>query len=60
MLSSEGDNQTEEESKEVSVNRSLLRQRLSVMQKVTLSTCHAAKGLEWPVVIVPSGTYFLS
>ncbi|KAF8149889.1 P-loop containing nucleoside triphosphate hydrolase protein [Crassisporium funariophilum] len=38
MLSSEGDNQTEEESKE----------------KVTLSTCHAAKGLEWPVVMVPS------
>ena len=24
-------------------------------QKVTISTCHAAKGLEWPVVIVPSG-----
>ncbi|KAF9485206.1 P-loop containing nucleoside triphosphate hydrolase protein [Pholiota conissans] len=38
MLSSEGDNQSEEESKE----------------KVTLSTCHAAKGLEWPVVIIPS------
>ncbi|KJA22922.1 hypothetical protein HYPSUDRAFT_185668 [Hypholoma sublateritium FD-334 SS-4] len=38
MLSSEGDNQSEEEGKE----------------KVTLSTCHAAKGLEWPVVIVPS------
>ncbi|KAG5643023.1 hypothetical protein DXG03_001761 [Asterophora parasitica] len=38
MLSSEGDNQSEEENKE----------------KVTISTCHAAKGLEWPVVIVPS------
>ncbi|KAF8806984.1 UvrD-helicase-domain-containing protein [Phlegmacium glaucopus] len=37
-LSSEGDNQTEEESKD----------------KVTLSTCHAAKGLEWPVVMIPS------
>ena len=24
-------------------------------QKVTISTCHAAKGLEWPVVMVPSG-----
>ncbi|TFK40400.1 P-loop containing nucleoside triphosphate hydrolase protein [Crucibulum laeve] len=38
MLSSEGDNQTEEDNKE----------------KVTISTCHAAKGLEWSVVIVPS------
>ena len=26
----------------------------SVQQKVTLSTCHAAKGLEWPVVFVPA------
>ncbi|KAF8753852.1 UvrD-like helicase C-terminal domain [Rhizoctonia solani] len=23
--------------------------------KVTITTCHAAKGLEWPVVIVPAG-----
>jgi len=23
--------------------------------KVTISTCHAAKGLEWPVVFVPAG-----
>ncbi|KDR76278.1 hypothetical protein GALMADRAFT_225966 [Galerina marginata CBS 339.88] len=38
MLSSEGDNETEDESKE----------------KVTLSTCHAAKGLEWPVVMIPA------
>ncbi|KAJ7477279.1 P-loop containing nucleoside triphosphate hydrolase protein [Mycena galericulata] len=38
MLSSEGDNQSEEDSKE----------------KVTISTCHAAKGLEWPVVIIPA------
>ncbi|KAF8905113.1 P-loop containing nucleoside triphosphate hydrolase protein, partial [Gymnopilus junonius] len=37
-LSSEGDNETEDQSKE----------------KVTISTCHAAKGLEWPVVIIPS------
>ncbi|GAA5937445.1 hypothetical protein JCM3775_006616 [Rhodotorula graminis] len=30
------------------------------MEKVTISTCHAAKGLEWPVVFVPAcedGTY---
>ncbi|KAJ6543965.1 P-loop containing nucleoside triphosphate hydrolase protein [Mycena capillaripes] len=38
MLSSEGDNQSEEDSKE----------------KVIISTCHAAKGLEWPVVIIPA------
>ncbi|CAA7266986.1 unnamed protein product [Cyclocybe aegerita] len=38
MLSTEGDNETEDESKD----------------KVTLSTCHSAKGLEWPVVIIPS------
>jgi DNA helicase II / ATP-dependent DNA helicase PcrA len=25
------------------------------VQKVTISTCHAAKGLEWPVVFIPSG-----
>ncbi|KAF7318043.1 ATP-depentend DNA [Mycena chlorophos] len=38
MLSSEGDNRSEEDNKE----------------KVTISTCHAAKGLEWPVVIIPA------
>ncbi|KAJ7638238.1 P-loop containing nucleoside triphosphate hydrolase protein [Roridomyces roridus] len=38
MLSSEGDKQSEEDSKE----------------KVTISTCHAAKGLEWPVVMIPA------
>ncbi|KAJ7265966.1 P-loop containing nucleoside triphosphate hydrolase protein [Mycena haematopus] len=38
MLSSEGDNQSEEDSKE----------------KVAITTCHAAKGLEWPVVIIPA------
>ncbi|KAF9445472.1 P-loop containing nucleoside triphosphate hydrolase protein [Macrolepiota fuliginosa MF-IS2] len=38
MLSSEGDSQNEENNKE----------------KVTIVTCHAAKGLEWPVVFVPS------
>ncbi|GJN94058.1 hypothetical protein Rhopal_007122-T1 [Rhodotorula paludigena] len=30
------------------------------VEKVTISTCHAAKGLEWPVVFVPAcedGTY---
>ena len=25
---------------------------------MTISTCHAAKGLEWPVVIVPAGVWF--
>ncbi|KAK1224989.1 ATP-dependent DNA helicase srs2 [Marasmius sp. AFHP31] len=38
MLSSEGDNESSEEEK----------------KKVTISTCHAAKGLEWPVVIIPA------
>ncbi|KAJ7122967.1 P-loop containing nucleoside triphosphate hydrolase protein [Mycena epipterygia] len=38
MLSSEGDNQSEEDSKE----------------KVVVCTVHAAKGLEWPVVIIPA------
>ncbi|KAF9565266.1 UvrD-helicase-domain-containing protein [Agrocybe pediades] len=37
-LSSEGDNDSNE----------------SNDQKVTISTCHAAKGLEWPIVMVPS------
>ncbi|KAJ4477215.1 P-loop containing nucleoside triphosphate hydrolase protein [Lentinula aciculospora] len=38
MLSSEGDQQNKEGDNE----------------KVTISTCHAAKGLEWPVVMVPA------
>jgi len=38
MLSSEGDSQSEDNNKE----------------RVTISTCHAAKGLEWPVVMVPA------
>ncbi|GAW01673.1 atp-depentend dna [Lentinula edodes] len=38
MLSSEGDQQSKQGENE----------------KVTISTCHAAKGLEWPVVMVPA------
>ncbi|KAF5359087.1 hypothetical protein D9756_003438 [Leucocoprinus leucothites] len=38
MLSSEGDNQNEASNKD----------------KVTIATCHAAKGLEWPVVFIPA------
>ncbi|TFK20286.1 P-loop containing nucleoside triphosphate hydrolase protein [Coprinopsis marcescibilis] len=38
MLTSEGDGQSEADNKD----------------KVTISTCHSAKGLEWPVVIIPS------
>ncbi|KAG6879550.1 hypothetical protein C0992_001555 [Termitomyces sp. T32_za158] len=38
MLSSEGDNQSQDDSKD----------------KVIIATCHAAKGLEWPMVIIPS------
>ncbi|KAJ3545974.1 hypothetical protein NMY22_g2239 [Coprinellus aureogranulatus] len=38
MLSSAGDNESEESNQE----------------KVTITTCHSAKGLEWPVVIIPS------
>ncbi|KAL0954493.1 hypothetical protein HGRIS_003461 [Hohenbuehelia grisea] len=38
MLSSEGDQQAESDNKD----------------KVTIATCHAAKGLEWPVVLIPS------
>lgn len=38
MLSSAGDNDTEESSQD----------------KVTITTCHSAKGLEWPVVMIPS------
>ena len=30
------------------------------LQKVTITTVHAAKGLEWPVVFIPAGQLFLS
>ncbi len=56
MLSSEGDSESEEENKDVSFTLILDNVRShSSFKKVTISTCHAAKGLEWPVVIVPSG-----
>ncbi|KAG6817676.1 hypothetical protein H0H87_005434 [Tephrocybe sp. NHM501043] len=55
MLSSEGDNQSEEESKDVRPFFSPHASLLIRYQKVTISTCHAAKGLEWPVVMIPSG-----
>lgn len=29
--------------------------RIMFLQKVTITTCHAAKGLEWPVVMIPAG-----
>jgi ATP-dependent exoDNAse (exonuclease V) beta subunit len=28
---------------------------LDLQQKVSIATCHAAKGLEWPVIFVPAG-----
>ncbi|KAF8349154.1 P-loop containing nucleoside triphosphate hydrolase protein [Amanita rubescens] len=48
-LSSEGDNKSDATT--------------SAESKVTIATCHAAKGLEWPVVMIPSveqGTFPLS
>lgn len=41
MLSTDADTQDSEEERRT--------------PKVTISTCHAAKGLEWPVVFVPAG-----
>lgn len=64
MLSSEGDNDDEDDTKEVriwlvchTVGNDLCTNLHSLLnaQKVTISTCHAAKGLEWPVVMVPGG-----
>ena len=31
-----------------------------VFQKVTITTVHAAKGLEWPVVFIPAGKRLVS
>jgi superfamily I DNA/RNA helicase len=57
MLSSERDSENEENNKEVSsfisLNQYVVHQKR--IQKVTIVTCHAAKGLEWPVVFVPAG-----
>lgn len=58
MLSSEGDNQSEEGNKDVCLLFILSMCTFDCRlfgQKVTLSTCHSAKGLEWPVVMIPSG-----
>jgi DNA helicase-2/ATP-dependent DNA helicase PcrA len=56
MLSSEGDNEDAEASKEVKHHFPFYRLPLTLIfsQRVTISTCHAAKGLEWPVVFIPA------
>jgi DNA helicase-2/ATP-dependent DNA helicase PcrA len=57
MLSSEGDNQSEEGNKDVCLFIPFVCtfDYPLFWQKVTISTCHSAKGLEWPVVMIPSG-----
>lgn len=58
MLSSEGDNQSEEGNKDVCLLFIPFVRTFDYRlfwQKVTISTCHSAKGLEWPVVMIPSG-----
>lgn len=54
-----GDAKLEVRSAVFELSSALLTRYLSE-QKVTISTCHAAKGLEWPVVFIPAcedGTY---
>lgn len=56
MLSTETETKEEESNKPVSLVYEQRRQvSLSFLKKVTVSTCHAAKGLEWPVVMIPAG-----
>jgi DNA helicase-2/ATP-dependent DNA helicase PcrA len=38
----------------------LTSRRRCAIQKVTISTVHSAKGLEWPVVFIPAGKAILS
>ena len=37
------------------ISTSGIQTDIEPLQKVTITTCHAAKGLEWPVVIIPAG-----
>lgn len=55
MLSTDTESQDAQDNKPVSSD--LIRKTLadSALQRVTISTVHAAKGLEWPVVFVPCG-----
>jgi len=60
MLSSDDDEQDKTETRAKEVSPSPLLQLYFIKlhrgtKKVTISTCHAAKGLEWPVVMIPSG-----
>lgn len=59
MLSTDTDSDNKDEKGNTPVSNACFRvsakQVLIWDQKVTITTVHAAKGLEWPVIFIPAG-----
>jgi DNA helicase-2/ATP-dependent DNA helicase PcrA len=58
MLSTDSEASTEDDRNSNLVSALQADHLELTLQKVTLTTVHSAKGLEWPVVFIPAGEGF--